>query len=100
MYLYLPNAQNRFENEENKPSILVSLVENFIWLFGDRKYWGSERSKVCQIVQRGLNHYHKEKLGGGVKYIAEEIKTKAEIDVICSKVPDSEKLLELKFIQF
>lgn len=33
-------------------------------------------------------------------YIAEEIKTKAEIDVICSKVPDSEKLLELKFIQF
>lgn len=30
----------------------------------------------------------------GVMHIAKEIKTKAEIDVICSKAPASEKLLK------
>lgn len=49
---------------------------------------------------KGSQPLSKREAGGGVMYVAQEIKTKAEIDVICSKVPDSEKLLELKFVQF
>lgn len=56
--------------------------------------------KYVRLFKEASTTIIKRNCRGGVKYIAEEIKTKAEIDVICSKVPDSEKLLELKFIQF
>lgn len=51
-------------------------------------------------LSKGVSTTIKKRSWGGVMYVAQEIKTKAEIDVICSKVPDSEKLLELKFVQF